>query len=53
MKSKRSVVLRDDVKQFIEETSEKEGREFSAQLNQLVIEAKNARAQNQLNPAVA
>lgn len=43
MKSKRSVVLKEDVKEFIEETAAKEGREFSAQLNVLVLEAKAER----------
>lgn len=43
MKSKRSVVLKEDVKEFIEETAAKEGREFSAQLNVLVLEAKSWR----------
>lgn len=44
MKTKRSVVLKDEVKAFIEQTAEKDGREFSAQLNILIEEARAARA---------
>ena len=44
MKSKRSVVLNEDVKEYIETTAKAEGREFSAQLNFLIRQIREERA---------